>query len=81
MHIMDANMQSKVAEVVRKIQEDPELLKEFMEAPAKAIEKVAGINIPDFLEPAVEKIVKEQIASGSTGSQEEIMALVSKFLG
>ena len=45
---MDAGMQQKAAEVVRKIQSDPVLLKEFENAPAKTIEKVAGINIPDF---------------------------------
>ena len=74
---MDAGMQQKAAEVVKKIQSDPVLLKEFESAPAKAIEKVAGINIPDFMEPMIEKVVREQIANGGT---EDPMEIIKKFL-
>lgn len=74
---MDAGMQQKAAEVVRKIQSDPVLLKEFENAPAKTIEKVAGINIPDFMEPMIEKVVREQIANGGT---EDPMEIIKKFL-
>ncbi len=74
---MDAGMQQKAAEVVRKIQSDPELMKEFEKAPAKTIEKVAGINIPDFMEPMIENVVREQIANGGT---EDPMEIIKKFL-
>ena len=74
---MDAATKKKVEEVVKKIQSDPELLKEFESAPAKTIEKVAGIDIPDFLEPTIEKIVKEQIKNGGT---EDPMKIIEKFL-
>ena len=71
------DMKAKAAEVVKKIQSDPVLLKEFQEAPAKTIEKVAGVDIPDFLEPKIESIVKEQIAKG--GNQDP-MEIINKFL-
>lgn len=74
---MDADMTAKVQEIVKKIQGDPDLLKEFESAPAKTIEKVAGINIPDFLEPKIEKIVQEQIKSGS---DTDPMDIIKKFL-
>ncbi len=74
---MDAKMAEKVQEIVTKIQNDPQLLKEFEASPAKTIEKVAGINIPDFLEPKIEKIVQEQIKSGSNTDPMEI---IKKFL-
>ena len=74
---MDAGMQQKAAEVVKKIRSDPVLLKEFESAPAKTIEKVAGINIPDFMEPMIEKVVREQIANGGT---EDPMEIIKKFL-
>ena len=74
---MDAGMQQKAAEVVRKIQSDTVLLKEVENAPAKSIEKVAGINIPDFMEPMIEKVVREQIANGGT---EDPMEIIKKFL-
>ncbi len=72
-----ADMKALAAEVIKKIQSDPALLKEFTEKPAKTIEKVAGINIPDFMEPKIEQIVKEQIASGGNTDP---MDIINKFL-
>ncbi len=74
---MDAGMQEKAAEIVKKIQSDPALLKEFEKAPAKTIEKVAGIDIPNFMEPMIEKVVREQIANGGT---QDPMDIIKKFL-
>ena len=71
------DIKAKAAEVVQKIQNDPQLLKEFQDAPAKTIEKVAGIDIPDFLEPKIESIVKEQIANGGN---KDPMEIINKFL-
>jgi hypothetical protein len=72
---MDAKMQEKVSSIVKKIQSDPKLLKEFETSPAKAIEKVADIDIPDFLEPQIEKVAKEAIAKGV-----DPMDIVKKFI-
>lgn len=71
------DMKAKAAEIVKKIQGDPTLLKEFEQAPAKTIEKVADIDIPDFIEPQIEKIVREQIASGG---DKDPMEIINKFL-
>ncbi len=72
---MDVNMQAKVTEIVKKIQADPALLKEFQSSPAKTIEKVADIDIPDMLEPQIEKIAKEAISKNS-----DPMDIVKKFI-
>ena len=74
---MDPGMQLKAAEALKKIESDPVLKKGFESAPAKTIEKVAGINIPDFMEPMIEKVVREQIANGGT---EDPMEIIKKFL-
>ncbi len=72
---MDAKMQEKVTAIVKKIQSDPALLKEFETSPAKTIEKVADIDIPDFLEPQIEKVAKEAISKGA-----DPMDIVKKFI-
>ena len=72
-----ADMKAQAAEIVKKIQGDPKLLKEFEQAPAKTIEKVANIDIPDILEPTIEKIVKEQIKNGG---DKDPMEIINKFL-
>lgn len=75
---MDEKLEKKAAEVIQKIQNDPELQKEFAAAPAKTIEKLAGINIPDFMEPMIEKIIREQMEKGDNAA--DPMELVRKFL-
>ena len=72
-----ADMKAQAAEIVKKIQGDPKLLKEFEQAPAKTIEKVANIDIPDILEPTIEKSVKEQIKNGG---DKDPMEIINKFL-
>ena len=72
-----ADMKAQAVEIVKKIQGDPKLLKEFEQAPAKTIEKVANIDIPDILEPTIEKIVKEQIKNGG---DKDPMEIINKFL-
>lgn len=72
---MDASTQAKVQEVIKKIQEDPNLFEEFKKDPCKTVEKVAGINIPDFLEPQINKIAEEGIDKNA-----DPMSIISKFL-
>ena len=73
------NMMSKekAAEIVKKIQADPNLTAEFQTSPVKAIEKAGGIDIPDFLEGTLEKIIKEQLKEGQG---KDPMDIVSKYL-
>ncbi len=73
---MDANMKAKAEEIIKKIQSDPELLKSFEEKPAKTIEQVADINIPDFLEPAIEKVIREQMKNPDA----DVMSIIDKFI-
>lgn len=72
---MDEKMQQKVQEVIKKIQEDPNLLAQFKKDPSKTIEKIAGVNIPAILEPQINKLAKEGL-DGNT----DPMALIGKFL-
>lgn len=72
---MDERMQQKVQEVIKKVQEDPNLLADFKKDPSKTIEKVAGINIPAILEPQINKLAKEGL-DGTT----DPMAIISKFI-
>ena len=62
--MFDLLSKEKAAEIVRKIQSDPQLIEEFKTDPVKAIEKAGGIDIPDFLEGTLESIIREQIANG-----------------
>ena len=67
----------QIAEIVKKIQADPALLKEFQEDPVKTIEKVGEFNIPDFLDAKVNQIIKEQIAANGDKNP---MDIISKFI-
>lgn len=67
----------KAAEIVNKIQSDPRLIEEFQMAPVKAIEKAGGIDIPDFLEGTLEKIIREQLQSGK---DKDPMEIISQYL-
>ncbi|MBR2123497.1 MAG: hypothetical protein IJ930_11315 [Lachnospiraceae bacterium] len=67
----------QIAEIVKKIQADPALLKEFQEEPVKTIEKVGEFNIPDFLDAKVNQIIKEQIAANGDKNP---MDIISKFI-
>ncbi len=67
----------QIAEIVKKIQADPALLKEFQEEPVKTIEKVGEFNIPDILDAKVNQIIKEQIAANGDKNP---MDIISKFI-
>ena len=67
----------KVAEIVTKIQSDPNLIKEFETSPVKAIEKAGGIDIPDMFEGKLEAIIKEQIAKNG---DKDPMEIINKFM-
>ena len=67
----------QIAEIVKKIQADPALLKEFQKEPVKTIEKVGEFNIPDILDAKVNQIIKEQIAANGDKNP---MDIISKFI-
>ena len=67
----------KIEEIVNRIQNDPDLIKEFEASPVKAIEKAGGIDIPDMFEGTLESIIKEQIASGG---DKDPMEIINKFM-
>ncbi len=48
------DVKAKVDEIVKKIQSDPEMLKNFGEEPVKTIEKLVGVDLPeDKIQPIV----------------------------
>lgn len=77
MYMLNMLSKEKAAEIVNRIQSDPKLIEEFQTAPIKAIEKAGGIDIPDFMEGTLEKIIREHLA-GSAGK--DPMEIISKYL-
>ncbi len=66
---MEFDIKGKVEELVKKIQESPELMKGFQEDPVKTIEKLAGVDLPDDkLQPLVAGI-KAKLAASDIGSK------------
>lgn len=64
---MDLNfdLKAKVDEIVKKIQESPDLAKQFQKEPIKAIESVIGVDLPDEkLQPLVAGVKTKLAASG-----------------
>lgn len=72
---MDDKMQQKAQEVIKQIQENPDLLAQFKKNPSKTIEQIAGVNIPAILEPQINKMAQEAL-DGKT----DPMELISKFI-
>ena len=62
------DVKAKVEEIVKKIQADPGLLKEFQENPVKVVEKLAGVDIPDGMEDQIVSGVKNALSGNKTGN-------------
>lgn len=75
---MDDKLMQKIQEVITKAKEDPNLLAEFKKDPSKTIEKVAGVNIPDILEPQINKLAKEGL--NGLKADTDPKSIISKFL-
>lgn len=56
------DIKAKITEIVDKIKKDPSLKDEFLKNPEKAIEKVAGVDIPDGAVDTVVNGVKAKLA-------------------
>ncbi len=73
---MDAN---KIKEVVEKIVKDPELQKQFMSDPVKAVESLIGVDLPDDQINAVINQAKDAIAkNGANGLIDKVKELIGK---
>ncbi|MBO4389242.1 MAG: hypothetical protein J5825_00110 [Lachnospiraceae bacterium] len=62
------DVKAKVEEIVKKIQADPNLLKEFQSDPVKVVEKLAGVDIPDGVEDQLVAGVKNALAGNKVGN-------------
>lgn len=61
------DVKEKVEELVKKLQSDPSLLKNFEQDPIKTIEKLVGVDLPDEkLQPLVSGI-KTKLAAVDIG--------------
>lgn len=56
------DIKAKITEIVDKIKNDPDLMKEFTADPEKAIEKLLGVDIPDGIADKVIDGVKSALA-------------------
>jgi hypothetical protein len=65
-HVMDLkfDIKEKVDELVKKLQEDPALLKNFQSDPVKTLEQLTGIDLPEQqLQPVITGI-KAKLGAG-----------------
>ena len=70
------DVKEKVEELTEKLQKDPTLLKNFQDDPVKALEKLAGVNLPDDqLKPLVAGIKAKLAASDIGGKLEGLKKL------
>ena len=60
-------IKKKAEELVKKIQNDPALLKKFKENPVKVVEGLIGIDLPDDQIKQVAELVKAKIDLDKVG--------------
>ena len=60
-------IKKKAEELVKKIQNDPALLKKFKENPVKVVEDLIGIDLPDDQIKQVVELVKAKIDLDKVG--------------
>lgn len=60
-------IKSKAEELVKKIQSNPDLLKQFRENPIKVVEDLIGIDLPDDQIKQVAEMVKAKIDLDKVG--------------
>lgn len=64
-----AQITEQVSAIVKKVQSDPAFAKKFQENPEKAIEGVAGIDIPDGMVDQVVTGVKAKLTADKASSK------------
>ena len=57
------DVRSIVEQIVKRLQADPGLMKNFKDDPVKTIESISGIDVPASMEDEVAKGVKAALAS------------------
>ena len=55
------NIKEKIDEIVEKVKKDPDFAKKFKSSPVKAIEEVAGVDLPEDKINDVVKAVETKI--------------------
>ena len=73
------DIQKIISDVLEKLQNDNDLLAKFRESPAKTIEGIIGIDLPDEQIDAVAKGVMAKISLDEVAGQAS--ALIGKFGG
>lgn len=73
------DIQKIISDVLEKLQNDNDLLAKFRERPAKTIEGIIGIDLPDEQIDAVAKGVMAKISLDEVAGQAS--ALIGKFGG
>lgn len=64
---LSIDIKAKVDELVKKLQADPALLKNFQSDPVKALESMTGVDLPDEkLQPVIAGI-KAKLGAASLG--------------
>lgn len=61
------DLKAKVEEIVKKLQEDPALLKSFQSDPIKTLENLTGIDLPDEQLTPVVAGIKAKLAAADIG--------------
>ena len=61
------DIKAKVEEIVAKVQKDPDFLKQFQADPVKAVESVAGVDLPDDVVNQVVSGVKAKMTGDKIG--------------
>lgn len=67
------NIKEQVEKVAKKLLNDSTLMKDFEKNPAKVIEKVLGVDLPDDLVNEIVKLVKAQITADKVGGALEAL--------
>lgn len=62
------DIKAKVEELVRKIMEDPAMLRQFREAPIPVVEKLIGMDLPDDQIMKLAELVKARINLDKAGN-------------
>ena len=65
---MAFDIKKEVEKLVDKIQENPQLLKEFTENPIQVVEKLIGIDLPDAEIKKLAELIKAKIDLDKAGN-------------
>lgn len=64
---MGFDVKAKIDEIVKKIKDDPALLKKFQDDPVKVIESLIGVDLPDDICNKVIAGVKAKLTADKMG--------------